>query len=620
MPTKTVPAGICIDSPGAASGSQRIAYSGIGNTIAAGEAFFAQVPGSGACPALIAPVTVTLLGEGALVIPGAGVPGGCTVATPVLVGPSQNSVFVPGAPLAAIRLDIAGGPQIGIITAKGVSTVDSTSKTHVVVSQATRAWTYAAVTDLDGDGHQDFIAAATAEDLEVFMQLPSQSQTAQWRASVIPTSAAVDLFDIGDSDGDGATDVALGILDGTDTHTGEVEVAFGQPPGAFTTPLTVATVPELDYLVVENVVDPSLPVGFDHTDDILLAHGGDDLTTEHAELTYLYGSGSRTLFSPWVASFPAFPQYTYGAGVVSGHFGPGGTTGAVAIFRNPTDSPTSTGNALQVLPVVLTYDATGTFDATLPQGTSSSCGGAGSFCAATAKYAVWPRSTAAGGDMLIALRSDKPAGAMNPECGAYYTAQLGTITALPCTAMFEQGAFYDAHAANLVGIQSVRVFAHTDDTATVAINALNGAKFSTLVFTVTLVNGSPQFHDGIDVSAEVGTFAGATVYCVDSTSIELGSRTANGVTYGDGAKEIVTACAGTLYARFAAADPTSAPYYEKLGDTPPDERATLRSGDVDGDGLDDLVYLTGLSGETTLSTRLQCDTHDSGCADNGGAQ
>ena len=186
--------------------------------------------------------------------------------------------------------------------------------------------------------------------------------------------------------------------------------------------------------------------------------------------------------------------------------------------------------------------------------------------------------------------------------------------------MFEQGAFYDAHAANLVGIQSVRVFAHTEDTATVAINALNGAKFSTLVFTVTLVNGSPQFHDGIDVSAEVGTFAGATVYCVDSTSIELGSRTANGVTYGDGAKEIVTACAGTLYARFAAADPTSAPYYEKLGDTPPDERATLRSGDVDGDGLDDLVYLTGLSGETTLSTRLQCDTHDSGCADNGGAQ
>ena len=141
MPTKTVPAGICIDSPGAASGSQRIAYSGIGNTIAAGEAFFAQVPGSGACPALIAPVTVTLLGEGALVIPGAGVPGGCTVATPVLVGPSQNSVFVPGAPLAAIRLDIAGGPQIGIITAKGVSTVDLTSKTHVVVSQATRAWT-----------------------------------------------------------------------------------------------------------------------------------------------------------------------------------------------------------------------------------------------------------------------------------------------------------------------------------------------------------------------------------------------------------------------------------------------------------------------------------------------
>jgi hypothetical protein len=140
------------------------------------------------------------------------------------------------------------------------------------------------------------------------------------------------------------------------------------------------------------------------------------------------------------------------------------------------------------------------------------------------------------------------------------------------------------------------------------------------VFTVSLVNGAPQFHDGIDLSAEVGAFAGGTVFCVDSTSIELGTRTSNGATYGDAGKEIVTACSGTLYARFAASDATSAAYYEKLGDTPLDDRATLRSADVDGDGLDDLVYLTGLSGQSTLTTRLQCDGHDNGCTDQGGGQ
>ena len=97
--------------------------------------------------------------------------------------------------------------------------------------------------------------------------------------------------------------------------------------------------------------------------------------------------------------------------------------------------------------------------------------------------------------------------------------------------------------------------------------------------------------------SEVSAFAGMPMYCADAVRAELGSRTVDGVTYGDGGDELVTVCApkGTLsdvfpavtvYARFVSND--GKVHYETL--IPPSgiARANLKVGDVNGDGLDDI--------------------------------
>jgi hypothetical protein len=610
MPTKSVAAGVCIDSPGAASGSQRIPIGPLGNTLSDGETFFVNLPGTGSlCPSLVIPLTVAGVGEAAVIAPGSGAPGSCSVATPQILGAGQNSVVVPGIPFLAVQLATTPA-AIGIVTSTGIYTVDMASKTRTAVAGSTRDWRYGVATDLDGDGLQDLAVIATTEDIEVFMQRASTTQNPKWRTVVVPTALPVQTLDVGDLDGDGVPDLAYAMLDGTDAHNGDVQVAFGDAPGAFSAPVDVATLPELDYIVVRDAQDPSLPAGFDNTDNIFVAHGGDDLTTEHAEFTYLYGSGSRTLFAPWAATTA---PYTYGAGVATGNFGPGGTLGALALFLNPA-APPSSANSTKFLPSALTLNDTGTFDVT-QQTLVTGCGGSANFCAPTAKYAVWPRSTAAGGDVLIGLRTDRPAAAdVAPACGAYYTAAAATLAPIACSDMFVQDAFFTQHASSLTGISGVKMLEHADDSAVVAISSNNTKlAYSTLVFTVNMQSTGPQLSSGIDLSAEVKAYTNAaTVVCEDVAVLDLGTRTVDGVTYGNG-KEFAVACfadgTNAIFGRFAAAD-GGPPHYETL--VPSIDvaaKAFLRAGDVDGDGLADLVYLAGSS----IFVHRQCDAHDTAC-------
>jgi len=42
-------------------------------------------------------------------------------------------------------------------------------------------------------------------------------------------------------------------------------------------------------------------------------------------------------------------------------------------------------------------------------------------------------------------------------------------------------------------------------------------------------------------------------------------------------------------------------------------RANLKVGDVNGDGLDDLMLTSGFTGNGLVYTFLQCDSHDTSC-------
>ena len=67
-----------------------------------------------------------------------------------------------------------------------------------------------------------------------------------------------------------------------------------------------------------------------------------------------------------------------------------------------------------------------------------------------------------------------------------------------------------------------------------------------------------------------------------------------------------------LWARYAGPS-GSAPHYSLLYDLGRDATVTLRAGDVDGDGLDDLVWTDGAVGRGQVHVLLQCDAHQTDC-------
>jgi hypothetical protein len=115
-----------------------------------------------------------------------------------------------------------------------------------------------------------------------------------------------------------------------------------------------------------------------------------------------------------------------------------------------------------------------------------------------------------------------------------------------------------------------------------------------------------------------------TAACAGGTEVELGTLARTGTTYGAAGKELVVACsvgpqAGggfstEMFGRYA--DPGGGPpAYALLVDIRHDQDVSIRSGDVNGDGLTDLVIVGGTIGTSTrvVDVFLQCDLNDSAC-------
>jgi hypothetical protein len=159
--------------------------------------------------------------------------------------------------------------------------------------------------------------------------------------------------------------------------------------------------------------------------------------------------------------------------------------------------------------------------------------------------------------------------------------------------------------------------------------ALPPKMFYATEWTLAISNGAPQLSSPIDYGTEVAAFLGSqagAVTCSDATAAELGTRTVDGTTYGEGLDR-VAACrvappmmmpTVVLFARFAAPD-GSPPHYEQLVDTKLDLQVDLEAGDFNGDGLDDIVYTAGPPGFTSVHMHLQCDSHGGGCTAKAGS-
>lgn len=142
-------------------------------------------------------------------------------------------------------------------------------------------------------------------------------------------------------------------------------------------------------------------------------------------------------------------------------------------------------------------------------------------------------------------------------------------------------------------------------------------------------SGQPQLANPIAINTELDAAnllpAGQMAFCQEAVGAELGTRVVAGTTYGADATELVIACsvgASTAGATFDTqiwvryANPSGgAPYYELLRDLGEDLELRIRTGDINGDGLDDVLYTYGTFGigVQDVHALLQCDTHQAGC-------
>jgi hypothetical protein len=181
---------------------------------------------------------------------------------------------------------------------------------------------------------------------------------------------------------------------------------------------------------------------------------------------------------------------------------------------------------------------------------------------------------------------------------------------LKCTALVPG----TTDTAYTYGTVVARILSSDDNSATV----LSG-RDKALIWTLTM-GSNPQLASPIDLSAEVTT-PSVNAVCFDAVPAELGTLVVNNMTYGTG-RDLVVACHLTpsgskssmlaVFARYASADGSSAQYVQMFA-LSRDPSVSLGVGDFNGDGVDDVIYTTGVQGQGTIHLRLQCDTHDVTC-------
>lgn len=416
-------------------------------------------------------------------------------------------------------------------------------------------------TDLDGDGMNDvMLAAQNADDIDVLYR--SSNLFATFLLYRVDTATEVTQMSTGDFDGDSIKD--LEYTEKLADHD-RMMIAYGENHrlGA---PIEVATFKNITS-VARLTFPTSTSPSFSISDLIVLQTQGTSTPT----ITFLIGSPQRVML-PFLD--PRQGNTVTLRAPVIGSFS-GATYPDVLAFGStkPGASPIEV-RAWSVAGPLTSFNGVDTLGTVVSGVTDCSHDGGSGFCGEDASYIALPAGTRA--TVLAIDRETTPRAVMIDPT---------TFASTPITAL----------------VPPANTTVHTLATAD-----LDGDGTPELLAAYRGDGGSALFVCTLGAS-------GAPTACSDIagvTGMPCGDLAAGHVTMQSTSEDLVALCRdGTDSVLFRVTRGSSGFTAEELGRTAKDLRA-LRVGDVDGDGLDDIVAVAGEPGVQTLVVFPQCSSRE----------
>ncbi len=504
-----------------------------------------------------------------------------------LAGPTSQTVIIGHVPTVPALPNCSNDI---LVTSDGLYLFVAGTTSWLNIYQSARTWSQVAYGDFDLDGRTDLVLAGRgADDLDI---LSRQSYLGYpvFELFRLDTAAEVTALTIDDYDGNGYPDIGFTELVGDHTELDVSYVTSDRPQP----PVPVAVFSQLIASAKVGLTDSADPL--DVVADLLVLTPGQP----YAGLTFLHGSAQRAMLPYYDPRSDAvgtkYSESTLFRSAVIGKFVP--SVGSTSDHPDLVGLAVPKANTAGIGPRAWIAAGNGsTLDGTTSDG--SALIGVGAIEASA--LLAWPVS--ATHDVVFAIdKSATPAGLVfdpsvqgAPSITAEPTPGFGPIA--------PGSSERSLHPADLDGDGVPEL---------VAAFAAGSAGLGSVLVCAVDPHGQP--HACVDVVAtSIAAIAPAGSACFDAAPghFAYSDRFATPSV----ASELVVAChegTGTTLYRVAA---TTSGYSADVLLHTPAVLGSIQVGDVTGDGVDDVVALTGTRGTEALVVFAQCSSRDaSRCA------